>query len=103
MKDNELTRDSAAIEMFGHPWENLSSWGQQHVDEVLAKMGKINAPYNVSLNGSPEEPATLRVANEKLAGANEQLRKENLDLWSENESLRNELMELQEQWNPPGS
>ena len=102
MTDKELNRDSAAQAMFGHPYTTLSSWGQQHVDEVLAKMGKVDAPHNATLK-TGADPDSLRLANENLARANEQLRLENGDLWEENGELLAEIAELRAKWNPSDS
>ncbi len=102
MEEKDLNRDSAAQKMYGHPYDNLSAWGRQHVDEVIMKMGKIDAPWNSTLK-SGNDSARLVEANEQLSRDNEQLRIENGDLWEENSTLQGEIAELQAKWNPKDS
>lgn len=95
--DND--RDLAAQKMFDAPYNHLSAWGKRHVNYVLSKIGKVEAPYNVSLRPA-EDPARLRQDNERLSRELDSSRVEALELWDEISELKQQIAELQAQFNP---
>lgn len=97
-----MSRDEVAEKLFDASYSRLSAWGKKHVDEVMIKMGFVEAPYTTTLHDG-QEPAKLREDNERLARDLESARMENLELWDENSELKSQLAELQTKFNPPST
>jgi hypothetical protein len=89
-----MEKNSVAIGRFGVPYNSLSSWGKEYVDNMVSEEDSAPIEANKAI-----ERLNLREENVKLAATNEQLRFENLELWDENQELKAELEELREQWN----